>query len=152
VPSDDGFEAERGQVLRTALTALDAEPASSPEPKPQAKTRQPALESWPELSRYGFLRFATLTQPAPLHRIEPVKAAPQPSWLDGQLPLIPLTVPLWKVAEDFSTLIPDSWRPVLISRYVLWGSLLILVLYPAWRLVAQEIAYRREERELSSYD
>lgn len=152
VLSDDSFEVERGQLLQAFLNALSADPGPSPDQAPQVKIRQPVLEFWPELSKNESGRLAVLSPPAPLQKVQPVKAVARTSWLDGQMPLVPLAVPLWKVAEGFSTFIPDSWRPVLVSQYLLWGSLLILVLYPAWRLIAQEIAYRREERELSLYD
>ena len=103
------------------------------------------------------LRYLAGLEPAvPPQRIkfvvESAKVAQEGSWLDGQLPLVPLAVPLWRVANDFSTFIPDSWRPYLTSQYLLWSSLLVLVLYPAGRLIAQEMAYRREERNLSLYD
>lgn len=68
------------------------------------------------------------------------------------VPLVPLAIPLWKVAQDATTLIPASWRPFLTSPYVLWASLLLLVLYPLGRVVAQALAYRREERDLFFYD
>lgn len=74
------------------------------------------------------------------------------SWLDGQIPLTALNVPLWKTVDRFSSLVPETWRPVLRSKYFLAAVIVVFVVYPLGRLIRSEIANRREEKDLALLD
>ncbi|MGE0095925.1 MAG: hypothetical protein AB7M05_18055 [Alphaproteobacteria bacterium] len=147
---DDASQVERGQVRQSALSARAANPSPSPIRGTPTETRQ--IQLWPELSQSEFRHADALRRQAPAKVAHPVESDTQTSWLNSQVPLAPLAIPLWNVVKETSTLIPDSWRPYLTSPYVLWSALLLLVLYPLWRVGARELAYRREERDLFFYD
>jgi len=147
---DDASQVERGQVRQSALSARAANPFPSPIRGTPTETRQ--IQPWPELSQSEFRHADALRRQAPAKVAQSVESDTQTSWLDSQVPLAPLAIPLWKAAKGAATLIPDSWRPYLTSPYMLWSALLLLVLYPLWRVIAQELAYRREERDLFFYD
>jgi hypothetical protein len=148
--SEDNSNVEHGLPVRIALSARETKPL--PDPAPRALPEVHQAVPWPELAPSAAYRVTAFPRAmsTDANRSHDVETETQTSWFDGQMPLTSLAVPLWKAAKEVSTLIPDSWRPYLTSPYLLWGIVLTLILYPLWRLVTREIAYRRLEREYFS--
>jgi hypothetical protein len=148
----ENIEATLGQALQHALSASSASSnvATRNRPTPPAPAIADVTAVWPAppTGRFSPPSNAQRTLPYERESALPVAA----SWLDGQIPLTALNVPLWKTVDRFSSLVPETWRPVLRSKYSLAAVILVFMIYPLGRLIRSEIANRREERDLALYD